>query len=77
MKRKAAESIGSSMWPISPGVKVVLGIRSLGRVLLALSHQYSSTMSVGDGRRNGYPHMQEWISTGTCTDTEQTAVAYW
>ena len=72
MKRKPAESVGSSIRSISLAVKAVLGIRSLGRVLLALSHQYSSTMSVGDGRRNGYPHMQ-----GTCTNTKQTSVAYW
>lgn len=66
MKKKPAESVGSSMiWSISPGVTTVLEIRSLGSVLLAVSHQYSSTTSVGDVRRNGYPYMQ-----GTCTDTE-------
>ena len=69
MKRKA---IRSSIWSISPGGKVVLVIRSLGRDLLVLSHQNSSTLSVGDGERNGYPLMQ-----GTCTNTEQTVVPYW
>ena len=54
-----AEAVNTVGIVMSEGVNAVFvfWMRSLGRVLLVLSHQYSSTLSVGAGRRVQQNHL--------------------